>query len=183
MVVRLQTPRLELRPLELSDAEQSQRLFPQWEIVQFLANRVPWPFPEDGSFTYYRDTALPAMARGEEWHWSLRLKSNPDQLIGCISLRREHNHNRGFWLGLPWQRQGLISEAADAVTDYWFDELGFPVMRTSKAAGNTGSRRISERQGMRMVAVMESDYVGGRFPTEIWETTAAEWRAHRTGRP
>jgi RimJ/RimL family protein N-acetyltransferase len=29
---------------------------------------------------------------------------------------------RGVGLGLQWQRQGLMSEAVEAVTDYWFDE-------------------------------------------------------------
>ena len=179
MVVPLETPRLELRPLELADAGQAQVLFARWEIVKFLAARVPWPFPEDGALTYYRDRALPAMERGEEWHWTLRLKSDPGQLIGAVSLLRGDNENRGFWLGLPWQRQGLMTEAVDAVTDYWFDVLGFPVLRAEKAVGNAASRRISEKQGMRVVAVMEKDYVGGRFPTEIWEITAAEWRARR----
>ena len=119
------------------------------------------------------------MARGEEWHWSLRLKSDPDRLIGSISLMKQENHNRGFWLGLPWQRQGLMSEAVEVVTDYWFDELGFHVLRAPKAVVNIASRRISEKCGMRVIAVEERDYVGGRFLTEIWEITAAEWRAHR----
>jgi ribosomal-protein-alanine N-acetyltransferase len=44
---------------------------------------------------------------------------------------------------------------------------------------NTPSRRISEKNGMRVVAVEERDYVGGRFLTEIWEITAAEWHARR----
>jgi RimJ/RimL family protein N-acetyltransferase len=64
MIPALETARLILRPLELADAEQVQRIFPHWEIVQFLANRVPWPYAEDGALTYYRDDALPAMARG-----------------------------------------------------------------------------------------------------------------------
>jgi len=179
MVVLLETPRLELRPLEIADAEQTQRLFPPWEIVKFLATRVPWPYPDDGALTYYRDDALPAMARGEEWHWSLRLKSDPAQHIGVISLSRLENSNRGFWLGLPWQRQGLMTEAVDAVTDYWFGELGFPVLRVPKAVTNIASRRISEKQGMRVVAVEERDYVSGRFLTEVWEITAEEWSSRR----
>jgi hypothetical protein len=36
-----QTERLILRPLEMADARQMQALFPQWEIVRFLLNRVP----------------------------------------------------------------------------------------------------------------------------------------------
>jgi len=178
MIIPLETSRLELRPLELADAEQTQRLFPQWEVVKFLANHVPWPYPEDGALTYYRDLALPAMARGDEWHWSLRMKSDPAQHIGCISLMKGE-YNRGFWLGLPWQRQGLMSEAVEVVTDYWFDELRFLVLRAPKAVANTASRRISEKSGMRVIAVEERDYVSGRFLTEVWEITAEEWRAQR----
>jgi ribosomal-protein-alanine N-acetyltransferase len=176
----LQTPRLLLRPLELADAEQTQALFPHWEIVRFLAKRVPWPYPTDGAATFFRDVALPAVERGETWHWTLRLKSDPDRLIGNINLSKSENKNRGFWLGLAWQGQGLMSEAADVVTDYWFDVLRMPVLRIPKAIANTASRRISEKQGMRVIATLDRDYVSGRFPSEIWEITAEEWRRHTT---
>jgi len=172
----LETRRLWLQPLEIADAEQIQELFPHWEIVRFLAGRVPWPYPPDGARTYLRDVALPAMERGDAWHWTLRLKSDPEQVIGCISLMRAEDHNRGFWLGLPWQGQGLMSEACDAVTDYWFEALKFPVLRAPKAINNRASRRISARQGMRMIGSEEHQFVSGMLPAEIWEITAEEWR-------
>lgn len=173
----LKTPRLVLRPLELGDAAQTQILFPQWEIVRFLNHRVPWPYPPDGALKFYRDVALPAVERGDAWHWTLRLKTDPDRLIGNISLARAENKNRGFWLGLPWQGQGLMTEACDAVTDYWFDTLRFPLLRVPKAVANVRSRRISEKQGMRVIAREERDFVSGRLLTEVWEITAEEWRA------
>ncbi len=132
---------------------------------------------------YYRDAALPAMERGEEWHWSLRLKSAPDQLIGTIGLMQGDNNNRGFWLARPGHGLGLMTEAVDVVTDYWFEELRFPVLRAPKAISNAASRRISEHCGMRVVAVEERDYVSGRLPSEVWEITADEWRAHRWRTP
>jgi [ribosomal protein S5]-alanine N-acetyltransferase len=173
----LETSRLVLRPLRLEDAEQTQRLFPHWEIVRYLAKGVPWPYPDDGALRYYRDVVLPAVARGHQWHWSLRLKEEPEALIGCIGLIRGDVENRGFWLGLPWQGRGLMTEACDVVTDYWFDVLGFPMLRVPKATINIASRRISEKQGMRLVGHEERDYVSGRLPAEVWEITAAEWRA------
>ena len=179
MIQTLKTSRLILRPLELSDADQIQVLFPQWEIVRYLSKVVPWPYPPDGALAYIRDQALPAIERGEEWHWSLRLKSAPERLIGCISLRREESKNRGFWMALPWQRQGLMTEAVEAVTDYWFNGLGFSVLRAPKAIVNVASRRISEKSGMHVVAVEEKDYVGGRLLSETWEINAEEWRARR----
>src|SRR6266481_235641 len=132
MTPTLETTRLLLKPLELADAEQTQILFPQWEIVRYLDKIVPWPYPPDGAYTWYRDFAIPAMERGEEWHWTLRLKSSPAVMIGSISLMRAENDNRGFWLGLPWQRRGLMTEASEAATDYWFNVLKFSVLRAPK---------------------------------------------------
>jgi len=181
MQTTLKTERLILRPLELADVDQVQELFAQWEIVRLLNARVPWPYPADGALTNTRDKTLPAMERGEQWDWTLRLKDDPERIIGRISLYLGEN-NRGFWMGLPWQGQGLMTEAVIAVNDYWFDVLGFPVLRAPKAVENVGSRRISEKMGMRVVEVKEGDYVCGRLPTEVWEITAEEWRAWRAGR-
>jgi ribosomal-protein-alanine N-acetyltransferase len=175
----LETRRLLLRPLELAQAGQAQILFPHWEIVKHLNAKVPWPYPAGGAHTFYEEVALPAIARGEHWTWSLFLKRDPTQLIGSIGLMRGEE-NRGFWLGLPWHGQGLMTEASDAVTDFWFDTLRFPVLRVPKAIANTASRRISEKQGMRVIAVVERDYVCGRLPAEIWEIRAEEWHARRS---
>lgn len=178
MLPILETERLVLRPLQLEDAPRIEELFAHWEIVRLLNARIPWPYPAGGSLENIRDTALPAMERGEEWDWTLRLKSDPETIIGRIGLYLGEN-NRGFWIGLSWQGLGLMSEAVIAVTDYWFDVLGFPVLRVPKAVENVGSRRISEKMGMRVVELKESEYVCGRLPTEVWEITAEEWRAFR----
>ena len=159
-----------------------QQLFPRWEIVRYLSARVPWPYPPDGASAFYREVAIPAMERGNQWHWTLRLKTHPEEIVGSIALLKGENKNRGFWLGLPWQGQGLMREACDAVTEYWFEVLKFPVLRAPKAIANAASRRISEHQGMRIIAQVEHDFVCGRLPAEIWEITAEEWHAGRAVR-
>ena len=179
MIPQLETKRLILRPLEISDADQIQQIFPQWEIVKYLQSKVPWPYPADGAITYIRDMAIPAMERGESWHWTLRLKNNPQQIIGFISLMKAENENRGFWLDPKHQGKGLMSEACDAVTDFWFEVLKFPVLRAPKAIVNSASRKISERQGMRVISREERDYVSSRLMSETWEITAEEWRARK----
>jgi RimJ/RimL family protein N-acetyltransferase len=171
-----------LRPVELADADDVQVLFPQWEIVRYLRTRVPWPYPPGAARIYYAQELLPQIERGEAWCWSLRMKTQPARFVGAIMLQknpREENDNRGFWLGVPWQRQGLMTEACDAVTDYWFDVLKFPVLRVPKAAANAASRRISEKQGMRVIASDEADFHAGRLRREIWEISAEEWRARK----
>jgi ribosomal-protein-alanine N-acetyltransferase len=181
MVQEGETKRMIQRQLALADAPQIQKLFPHWEIVRYLVNSVPWPYPADGAEHFIRNLALPSMERGEAWHWTLRLKTSPEEIVGCLGLRRGEENNRGFWLGLQWRGQGLMSEACEWASDFWFEQLGFPVLRTGKAIENTASRRISEKHGMRLVGVVEKDYVSGRLPSEIWEITAEEWRAWKAG--
>lgn len=181
MIFEGTTARLLLRPLELADAAQIQQIFPHWEIVRYLLNRVPWPYPSNGARQYIEEMALPAIERGDEWHWTLRLRSEPARVIGAIGLKKLEADHRGFWLGLPWHGQGLMSEASAWTNDFWFERLGFPVLRVSKAAANLASRRISEKQGMRLVGMHEKDYVAGRLPSETWEITAEEWRAWKAG--
>lgn len=180
MTPSLETERLLLRPLQLEDAEQVQRIFPQWEIVQYLNARVPWPYPPDGVRSFYSEQTLPAIERGDEWNWTIRLKTSPDEIIGDICLLRGEENNRGFWLALQWQNRGLMTEAVIAVNDFWFDVLGFPLIRIPKAIDNIASRRISEKTGMRVVALKPNHaFVCGHLPAEIWEITADEWRIFR----
>ena len=172
----LETERLLLKPLEIADAAAIQRTFPKPEIVKYLAAHLPWPYPPDGAVRFLSDQALPAMAAGTQWHWSIRPKSSPDKLIGVISLLDDGETNRGFWIDPPWQGQGIATEAANAVTDYWFNTLDRPLLRIPKAAENIASRRISESSGMRLIGTEQQDYVSGTHLTEIWEITKQEWR-------
>jgi [ribosomal protein S5]-alanine N-acetyltransferase len=176
-----QTARLLLRPLSTSDAEQIQQIFPHWEIVRYLRNIVPWPYPPDGARQYIEQIALPGIARGQQWSWTLRLQSEPDRVIGAIELRTNKEDHRGFWLGVPWHGRGLMSEAAAWSNDFWFETLNQDLLRVSKAASNLASRRISEKLGMRLVGSGEREYVSGRLVTETWEITALEWREWKRG--
>ncbi|UCL85015.1 GNAT family N-acetyltransferase [Pseudomonas sp. HS-18] len=173
----LRTERLLLTPLQLADADAIQHLFPHWEVVRYLDSRVPWPYPDDGALTYVRDLALPAMARGEEWHWMIRLASAPGDAIGSISLFDQPGNHRGFWLAPRWQGRGYMTEVCEAVTRYWFLTLERPLMQVPKAIVNQGSRRISEREGMRCIDSSEGHFVSGVLPRETWELTREEWLA------
>ena len=175
----LETARLRLLPVALADAPVIQRIFPQWEIVRYLDYRVPWPFPPDGAERYLRDVVLPFVAQDRWWSWTIRPKNDPARLIGVIDLFDWEDDHRGFWIDPAVQGQGFATEAADAVTDYWFDVLGRAVMRIPKAVENAASQRVTHKQGMRCIARVEKDYVAGRLMSDVWEITAEEWRARR----
>jgi RimJ/RimL family protein N-acetyltransferase len=171
----LHTERLLLTPLQLEDAPAVQQRFPHWEIVRFLNNRVPWPYPQDGALRYIRDVALPAIEAGTEWHWMIRLHAAPQHIIGSITLMTHPGNNRGFWLHPDWQRNGYIKEACLVINRQWFQALNQPLMQVPKAAPNEASRRISISEGMRLVSTHECEFVSGRLPVEVWEMTQEEW--------
>lgn len=179
MTPDLETARLLLRPVVAEDAPAVQEQFPDWRIVEFLNPLIPWPYPADGAETFIRNLVLPRQASDVAWHWSIRLKSAPDRLVGIISLQDGEQDNRGFWLNPDLWGQGLMSEACDIVTAFWFEVLGKPALRVPKAVGNIASRRISEKTGMRVIWRGERDFVSGRHPTEVWEITREEWQARR----
>src|ERR1700730_539709 len=80
----IQTRRLILRPLALSDAPAIQRHFNNWNIIKNLALVVPWPYPDDGAETFIRQQ-LGRIATGTEiYQWVLVLRSGDGHAIGNI---------------------------------------------------------------------------------------------------
>ena len=117
----LETPRLLLPPLSLSDVAGIQEHFAHWEIIQHLSERVPWPYPADGAKQFVTDVCLPAIERGVQLIWAIRLKTQPNETIGLIDYRWEDNDgygNRGFWLAQHLHGQGYMTEAITALQDY-----------------------------------------------------------------
>ena len=173
----LQTPRLVLRPLRSKDAPVIQKRFANWEVVRWLDAKVPWPYPADGAATFVA-AALGEMARAEKSHWAIVPKKGPADLIGVISLwpdDGETHDQRGFWLDPAFQGKGLMSEAADRVTDYAFRKLGWPCLWLSNAQDNLASRRIKEKQGARLVDMMIGRYVGGEATRMVWLLEREDW--------
>lgn len=171
----LETPQLWLYPLVPEDAPAVQALFPQWGIVRFLSDVVPWPYPVDGAQRFICDVVQPDVAAGHGWYWSIRHKRQPADLIGVISLHDREDENRGFWIAPPWQRQGLATQACACVTAFWFDVLQKPRLRVYKAIDNVASVKISEHSGMRQIGMTDKRYVSGVLPTQVWEITREEW--------
>ncbi len=178
----LSTPRLVLRPLQTHDAPTIQQDFPRWEIVQYLGSAIPWPYPEDGAQTFV-DGVLANEAESTDVYWAIALKDSPDNLIGLISLHpKSEVSNRGFWLCPEHWRQGLMSEATEAVTDFWFETFEDRAMVVDNAAANAASRRVKERIGAEFLGTHEFTFVSGLQPAEKWRITRAIWETYKKGR-
>ena len=177
----LTTERLILRPLEARDAPAIQRLFPQWEVVRHLYAQVPWPYPDDGAATNMVQ-CLEDRAKGLKFYWAVTLKGS-DDLRGRIDLWAfdpERRDSRGFWLDPLLHGQGLMTEAADAVTDYAFRTLGYPHLYLTNSTANQASGRIKEKQGAVPAYVEPHDFVSGPGKRQVWLLTREAWLARQS---
>ncbi len=178
----LETERLWMRPMALSDAPSIQSHFANWNIIRHMSTAVPWPYPEDGAETWIRDFMLPKMEQGDVLAWVLELKAGPPGAIGVLEYRpatAERSDNRGFWLAEPYHGQGLMTEAVTAFQDYLFFDLGIERILVMNAVGNQGSRRVKEKTGARYLGIVSMDHNNGQSDTEQWEVTRSVWAALR----
>jgi RimJ/RimL family protein N-acetyltransferase len=86
---------------------------------------------------------------------------------------------RGFWLGPEFQGRGLMTEAANRVTDYAFRELGWPHLWVTNAEANRASARIKERQGARLVEFTSARFVEGESRRMVWLIEREAWLGRR----
>ncbi len=176
----LETERLILRPLEARDVPAVQRIFPQWDVVRFLGPAIPWPYPEDGAATNFAH-CMEKRARGEQFYWAITLKGH-DELRGRIDLwphDPERRDMRGFWLDPELHGQGLMTEAAEAVTQFAFETLEWPFLYLTNAVENRASARVKEKQGAVEVGREPFQYVSGSGEKQVWLLTREAWRARR----
>ena len=183
----LGTERLILRPLRLEDSPAIQREFAVWDVVRHLHAGVPWPYPPAGAETNVRE-CLAAREAGEKFFWVLTPKGGGDEAIGRIDLWPEQAGSRdmrGFWLARSFWGQGLMTEAAERVTAYAFEELDWPHLYLTNAAANDGSHRIKVKQGAELIDVTPASYVQGPGERETWILRREAWlvrRSHAEGR-
>jgi ribosomal-protein-alanine N-acetyltransferase len=175
-VPKLETSRLILTPVSIDDAPAYQEHFLDYEVIRHLSAQVPWPYPENGIVEFFSNIILPPQGT-DRWTWVIRLKTIPNEIIGCVDLWREGRpEHRGFWLGKKFWGQGYMTEAVSPVTDYAFSSLGFETLTFTNAVGNDRSRRVKEKTGARLIGIKPAAFVDPQYTEhEIWELSKTEW--------
>jgi RimJ/RimL family protein N-acetyltransferase len=179
-----ETQRLFLKPPEHTHLSAYSQNFVDDEVLRFLSNRVPWPYPEKGVWDYFNTQIFPEQGKNR-WLWALYLKEDPESPIGAVELWRkttpECPENRGFWLARRFWGQGLMTEALVPITDYAFDVLGFESLTFANAVGNARSRRIKEKQGAHFLGVCPGSFVDPTLTEqEVWRLDSQAWRETRS---
>jgi len=145
----IETPRLVLRALDLTDAPAVQRLAGAREVANATA-LIPHPYP-DGVAEQWIATHAAEWAAHRGLSLAVTLKPT-GELIGAIGLTFATAHARaelGYWIGVPFWRHGFATEAATALTDFGFRVLGLNRVQAHHYASNPASGRVLLKVGMR----------------------------------
>ncbi len=147
---KLETGRLILRRLSEADAD---AMFRNWasdpEVTRFLT----WPAHTDAEVTrQVIGSWLPLYENRDYYHWAITLKGREDEPIGTIHGLVNDDLKQftlGYCLGRAWWHQGIMSEAAQAVIDYFFDTVGANSVCSYHDTNNPHSGMVMRHCGMK----------------------------------
>ena len=150
--LHIETPRLYLRLMELSDLDDLLKIFGDPKV---LASFDTEPFNRE-QMGHWVQRNLAHQDSHEYGLFSVMLKSK-EMLIGDCGLERmevggEFVTELGYDFRSDYWNQGFATEAALAVRDYAFDALSLPSLISLIRVGNEASKRVSEKIGMRLIA-------------------------------
>ncbi len=152
----LQTDRLTLRGYTPSDSPARVPLSGAREVAATTL-RIPHPYPE----ALARDFVARAdedLATGKCLRLGIFLRDS-GALCGGIGLMIEADHRHaelGYWIGMPYWRNGYATEAARAIVSYGFTVLGLHRIYASHYSGNPASGEVLKKIGMRYEGCMRA---------------------------
>ena len=153
---RLSTERLQLRKLEISDAEQIFSLRSN-EIVNRYLGRTPANSVKDAeAFIKRINSAEPG---NQSFYWAICFHNEPD-LVGTICLwnfsEKENKSEIGYELLPQFQGQGIMQEAFLAVLKFAFEVLQLNTIEAWTVAQNENSIKILKRNGFKRNIELEN---------------------------
>ncbi|MGB3126365.1 MAG: GNAT family protein [Pseudomonas sp.] len=175
---RLSTSRLLLRALESDQAEALFTLANGPKIADNTAN-IPSPYTLETAQTFIASVAEKYRA-GELLNLGMHLRESAE-LVGIVSLRlnaRHHYGHLGGWVAAHARNQGYAAEAASAIMDFGFTELGLQRVGSQCFGRNKESARVMEKIGLRFEGCMRQaflkngvyeDLLGFATVREDWE--------------
>jgi [ribosomal protein S5]-alanine N-acetyltransferase len=153
----LHTRRLVLGAFAPADASDLRRLAGAREIADTTVS-IPHPYELDHALAWIGHQRRESV-RGRATNFAIRL-SPGSSLIGCAGLRDidlEHMQAElGFWIGVDWWGQGYAREAAAAVIQFGFEQLGLNRIYAHHMARNPAAGQVLLHVGMQREGLMRA---------------------------
>ncbi|MEA2933746.1 MAG: hypothetical protein QOD74_392 [Variibacter sp.] len=143
----LETERLVLRAPQLEDAKAMAALANDRRIAE-NTRRIPHPYRESDA----EDFISGANVAGGDRVFLITLAGQP--IGGCgLAMIDGPAPELGYWLGVPYWRQGYATESVRAVIDYAFEDLDHEALQAGARVTNPASRHVLEKCGFQWTGV------------------------------
>ena len=160
----LETERLVLRKLHRKDVGDIYDYASEPEVARYM----PWEYHRslDDAAMFLR-SQLDAYRRGQPASWGLVLKAE-DRLVGAAGFGVWSLSNSkaefGYVLGKRYWNQGLMTEAAEEIVRFGFEEMLLNRLQARAITDNIASWRVMEKIGMTYEGTeRKSRFEKGRF--------------------
>ncbi len=143
---RLETARLVLRPFDLADAPELQRLAGDPAVAD--GTLLPHPYA-DGVAEAWIAHQAEERAAGHRFAFAVE-RAEDRALVGSIGLEIDAAGNQaklGYWIGRPYWGRHYATEAGRAVVAYGFGVLGLERIWAPRFHWNAASGRVLEKIG------------------------------------
>ena len=160
----LETARLLLRPLRVTDTEDMYAYAKNPEVTRYLLWR---PHPDMQYTRSYLEYLAGRYRIGMHYEWAVVLKAENRMIGTCgfVSVDCPNNGAEiGYVLNPQYRGQGLMPEAVDRVLRFGFEMLQLHRIEARYMIGNDASRRVMEKAGMRFEGVRRASiFVKGAY--------------------
>ena len=176
----LETPRLRLRPLRLTDVDDVFAYASNPNLTRYTL----WDThrTREDSFRFVHNYAQSRYEEGHADPLGLILKDGPDAVIGTVGVFWNTRENRalelGYALAEPYWGRGLIAEAGRAVIDYAFASTDALRVQAHHMAENVASGRVLEKLGLTREGTLRQAlwHRGRAWDIVVYSLLRAEWR-------
>jgi RimJ/RimL family protein N-acetyltransferase len=156
-MTRLNTERLTLRPLELTDAARFSRLSSDPGVARLTAH-LPCPNPLIAAEGYILLKQARAGLRDEE---TFALDLAGEGLIGVFGVRAAgasgNSRSLGFWIGRPFWGRGYATEAGQVMLAHLHAQSASPI-QACHFADNPAGGRVLEKLGFTPVGEISQGF-------------------------
>lgn len=145
--MELETKRLILRPWQTADAAALYSLAHDPRVGPIAG------WPPHTSVENSREIIEGVLSQKETYAVVLKENGAPVGSVGLLFPGADNGHIRegevelGYWIGVPYWGRGLIPEAARALLERCFTQLGCRGVWCGHYRGNEKSRRVQEKLG------------------------------------
>ena len=168
----LTTARLRLRAPQREEALLIAALANDRRIAENTA-RIPHPYTLADAERFLR------YLEESETETAFAITRADDVLIGICGLMMKPRKTPeiGYWLGVPYWGHGYATEAARAVIDYAFEDLGLERLEAGARVSNPASRRVLEKCGFQWsgVTLLRIHAIASSAPVDRFRLDRGLW--------